>query len=313
MRNNTWLIALALIATINLLSACGDDDLTTITITSGAGTNLNANTALYGVECQRMEVPALSTTGNKQILIKETDAYGVNFIIEWDCDKRAQRWTCWEWTASNSVSNWNRSNWYSNCVWNGVTYNSDPFQPDPELDEAYRTELSDYSGSGYNRGHICASADRLCSQDVNGQTFYLSNMHPQVYGFNAGVWENMEKQVRKWNTSTYRDTLWVCKGGTIYDVYLDDGYEQGVISNSKLRMPIPKYFFMAIVAKKDSSYKGLAFWAEHETNDDERLINYVISIDELELRTGIDFFCNLPDNIEASVEAMNSPTSWGLQ
>ncbi len=259
----------------------------------------------------RIEVPHLAE-GQKLVLVKSTAEYGVNYIVEWDCEQRAQRWSCWEWDESNSVSNWNRNNW-SGTTWQGVYWTGDPFQADPDIPSQYRTELSDYRGSGYDRGHICASADRLCNQDANGQTFYLSNMHPQNNTFNAGVWENMENQVRKWNTSSFRDTLWVCKGGTIYDVVLDGQTQTGVIPNEKLNMPVPKYFFMALVAKKDGVYKGLAFWVEHTASRDSSLAKYVISIDELEERTGIDFFCNLPDQIEDGVEGMCSPTSWGLQ
>ncbi len=265
-------------------------------------------------EALRMEVPHLAD-GRKLVLVKKTSTYGVNYIVEWDCDKKAQRWSCWEWDESNSVKNWNRYNWRSEsgCVWQGTTWYYDPFQEDNDIPEQYRSLLTDYQGSGYNRGHICASEDRICNQDVNGQTFYLSNMQPQIYDFNGGVWVNMESQVRKWNNSSYRDTMWVCKGGTIGNVYIDGKEQSGVISDSRIKIPVPKYFFMAIVAKKSGSYKGLAFWAEHKANSDTSLAKYVISIDKLEERTGIDFFCNLPDKIEDSVEKMDSPISWGLQ
>ncbi len=297
-----------------MLTACSDDDDDGGSPSARSGTNINANSAstIYGEDVTRIEVPHLSSTGNTLVLVKSTSEYGVNYIVEWDCDKRAQRWDCWEWDSSNSVSNWNRNNW-NGATWQGKTWTGDPFQADPDLPEEYRTEPSDYSGSGFNRGHICASADRLCNQDANGQTFYLSNMHPQWSGFNSGVWENMEQQVRKWNSSTYRDTLWVCKGGTIDDVYLDGEEQSGIYTGFSLRMPVPRYFFMALVAKKSDSYMGMAFWVEHAGSDDNQLAKYMISIDELEERTGIDFFCNLPDNIEDAVEAMNSPYSWGLQ
>ncbi len=292
-----------------MLVACGDEE--SENNTNSSSPNVNANSTEKGEEMTRIEVPHLAD-GRKLVLVKSTAEYGVNYIVEWDCDMKAQRWSCWEWDASNSVSNWNRRDW-SGTTWQGQYWTGDPFQADPDIPAQYRTELSDYSGSGYDRGHICASADRLCSQDVNGQTFYLSNMHPQTNGFNGGVWENMESQVRKWNTSSFRDTLWVCKGGTIYDVNLDGTMQTGLIPNDRLNMPVPKYFFMALVAKKDGAYKGMAFWVEHVANADSSLAKYMISIDELEERTGIDFFCNLPDNIEDGVEAMNSPSSWGLQ
>ncbi len=295
-------------------AACSDDDNGDTgdkTSSSAVSLNVNANSTSKGAEMTRTEVPHLAD-GRMLVLVNETDEFGVNYIVEWDCDRKAQRWSCWEWDASNTVTGWNRNSW-DGATWDGQTWTGDPFQADTRIPSQYRTELADYRGSGYNRGHICASADRICNQDVNGQTFLLSNMQPQVYGFNAGVWENMEKQVRKWNTSTFRDTLWVCKGGTISDVYVDGQQQSGVIEAANLNMPVPKYFFMAIVAKKSGSYKGLAFWAEHEVNDDAALAKYVITIDELEERTGIDFFCNLPDNVEEGVESMYSLSTWGLQ
>ena len=314
---NVRACAIALASVLMLCACSGSDEDNKDNGSSTAVVNVNKN-VITGTskpeEALRMEVPHLAT-GRKLVLVKETSQYGVNYIVEWDCDKKAQRWSCWEWNASNSVKNWNRYNWRSEkgCEWQGTTWFNDPFQEDPDIPSQYQSLLTDYQSSGYNRGHICASEDRICNQDVNGQTFYLSNMQPQIYGFNVGVWVNMENQVRKWNVSEVRDTMWVCKGGTIGNVYLDGKEQTGVIENSRINIPVPKYFFMALVAKKNGSYKGMAFWAEHKENSDASLAKYMISIDELETRTGIDFFCNLPDQIENSVEAMNSPVSWGLQ
>ncbi len=265
--------------------------------------NDNANSTKGNSNYARLEFPHLKTDGNNLVLVHTTSAYGVNFAVEWDCDKKAQRWTCYEMDASNSVKNWNRNNWDSTS-WGG-----DPFQEDKDIPEQYRTKLSDYRGSGYDRGHICPSADRLNSQEANEQTFYLSNMQPQVNGFNVGVWATMESQLRNtWNTSKYRDILYVCKGGTIDNSSQIAGY-----TSSKLI--VPKYFFAAILAVKDGQYKAIGLWFEHKANKDKSLANYVVSIDELEKLTGIDFFCNLPDKTENTVEAASKATmlsDWGL-
>lgn len=265
--------------------------------------NDNANSTKENSNYSRLEFPHLKTDGNNLVLVHTTSAYGVNFAVEWDCDKKAQRWTCYEMDASNSVKNWNRNNWDSTS-WGG-----DPFQEDKDIPEQYRTKLSDYRGSGYDRGHICPSADRLNSQEANEQTFYLSNMQPQVNGFNVGVWATMESQLRNtWNTSKYRDILYVCKGGTIDNSSQIAGY-----TSSKLI--VPKYFFAAILAVKDGQYKAIGLWFEHKANKDKSLANYVVSIDELEKLTGIDFFCNLPDKTENTVEAASKATmlsDWGL-
>ncbi|MCM1108678.1 MAG: DNA/RNA non-specific endonuclease [Clostridium sp.] len=279
-----------------LATACNSDDDAANSI-SGANTNRN-NPATACAD--RLEIPRLKEGGNNLFLVHSVSTYGVNMCIEWDCDKKAQRWTAYQMYASNSVVNWNRNNWP----------NGDPFQEDTAIPEQYRTTLADYRRTGYNRGHICASADRLCSKDANEQTFFLSNMQPQVYAFNAGTWEKMEEKVRSWNNNSFRDTLYVVKGGTI------DRADQ-LLSPANTGLLVPKYFFMAILCKNQDpsqyGYKALGFWIEHKANSDTDLKKYTVSIDELEEKTGIDFFCNLPDQIEDAVERNLVPSVWGFR
>ena len=297
-RKKKMLYALA-VCCLGIYSACSEDD-SHYSFSSGSD---NSNDATQNPYATRLELPRLKDDGNSILLVHETDAYGVNLCIEWDCTRTAQRWTAYQLYGANSVTNWNRNNW-KNTEWGG-----DPFQPDPDLPADVRTELEQYRRSGYDRGHICPSADRLNSKDANEQTFYLSNMHPQINAFNAGVWLNMENKIRVWNQPSFRDTLYVVKGGTI------DGDDK-IIRITDKGLPVPKYFFMAILCKnKDSSqsgYKAMAFWVEHTANQDTDLRKYVISIDELEEKTGIDFFCNLPDDIEEKVEGNLVPASWGF-
>lgn len=297
-RKKKMLYALA-VCCLGIYSACSEDD-SHYSFSSGSD---NSNDATQNPYATRLELPRLKDDGNSILLVHETDAYGVNLCIEWDCTRKAQRWTAYQLYGANSVTNWNRNNW-KNTEWGG-----DPFQPDPDLPADVRTELEQYRRSGYDRGHICPSADRLNSKDANEQTFYLSNMHPQINAFNAGVWLNMENKIRVWNQPSFRDTLYVVKGGTI------DGDDK-IIRITDKGLPVPKYFFMAILCKnKDSSqsgYKAMAFWVEHTANQDTDLRKYVISIDELEEKTGIDFFCNLPDDIEEKVEGNLVPASWGF-
>lgn len=266
-------------------------------------TNANANPKKLDPYYARLEFPHIKTDGNNIVVVHSTTNYGVNYSVEWDCDKKAQRWSCYEMDATNSVKNWTRNGW-DTTEWGG-----DPFQEDQDIPEQYRTKLSDYRGSGYDRGHICPSADRLNSKDANEQTFYLSNMQPQVNGFNVGIWYTMENQLRNtWDTSKYRDILYVCKGGTIDNSSQIAGY-------TKSKLIVPKYFFAAILAVKDGQYKAIGLWFEHKENKDSKLSNYVVSIDELEKLTGIDFFCNLPDNIEDKVESATKAemiSNWGL-
>ncbi len=300
------------------VTSCGDD---TDDGTPGKNENSNANTAEKGQYATNYEMPRVQK-GNNYILITRTDdEIGVNYSIEWDCVSRAQRWSCWEWSKSNSYKDWVRSNWDRGVKWQGQFWDGDPFQADPEIPAEWRTELDDYRRTGYDRGHICASEDRICSMNVNGQTFYLSNMHPQINSFNAKVWATMEGRLRVWRDAitSKGGTMYVCKGGTIYDVTINGKTQPGTLeknpgtgaTNENLRMPVPKYFFMAVVKKSATGfYSGMAFWAEHKPDNSSDLQRYMITINELEARTGYDFFCNFPDNIEEGVEGYLEPTEW---
>lgn len=301
-----------------VVSSCsGDAD----NSTSGKNQNTNANTTEKGQYAVNLEMPRVQRGNNYILISRVDDNIGVNYSIEWDCIHRAQRWTCWEWTKANSYKGWNRNDWDQGVRWLGQYWNGDPFLADPEIPAEWRTELSDFRGSGYDRGHICASEDRICSMNVNGQTFYLSNMHPQVNSFNAKVWATMEIRLRTWRDQIVSNsgTMYVCKGGTLYDVTINGKTQPGTLeknpatgaSNASLRMPVPKYFFMAVVKKTASGfYSGMAFWAEHKPDNSKDLQRYMITINELEARTGYDFFCNFPDNVEETMEGYLDTSEW---
>ncbi len=249
-------------------------------------TNRNIVSKSTNKEVWRLEFPKIKGDDMNIVITHSTDAYGITYSLEWDCEKRANRWTCYEMYKDNSVKNVSRK---------------DNFREDPNIPTKYQSTLSDYSGSGYSRGHLCPSSDRLCSQEQNGQTFYLSNMQPQIQGHNGGVWNILEEKLRNsWNQDSKRDTLYVVKAATIDDDNIKTYTSSGLI--------VPKYFYIAILSVKNGVYNALGVWSPHETGSTTEYI----SIDELEKRTGIDFFCNLPDDIEAKVEASYDSSYWGI-
>ncbi|MBO6287887.1 MAG: DNA/RNA non-specific endonuclease, partial [Prevotella sp.] len=199
-------------------------------------------------------------------------------------------------------------------------YYGDPQYPmDPDLPTSYYLDNDYYWGSGFDHGHICPSADRLYSAEANYQTFFLTNMQPQYKNFNGsgnsgGVWLTMENKVRQWTPKNTSDTLYIVKGGTIDRVYLEGGAEDGVLQRIDGKLIVPKYFFVALLYKNSTGYRGLALWFPHnnEVHGYDALTDYALSIDELEARTGIDFFCNLPDDIEGQVERALPLSAWGL-
>lgn len=302
------------LSTLLFAISCGDDNVVSPSDTQ-VNKNLNHPTSAQAEVhdaclkqswkdvARRIEIPRL--TGDELFVIHATSDYGLNYCIGYDREKKAARWSAYCWHAGNARKGWVRKNW-EKTEWGG-----DPFQVDPLIPSAYRATLENHASNGYDRGHIIGSEDRICSRDFNEQTFYLSNMHPQLSTFNQrGIWFNLENRLRdNYNIASFRDTLYVVKGGTIRNDQLLE---------VRKGLPVPKFFYMAILCKNKQTsqggYKAIAFWMEHNSDlsNATNYKKYAISIDRLEELTGIDFFCNLPDDIEEQVERNMVPAVWGL-
>lgn len=298
-------LLLYLLLAVLTLTACGgdDDDDGNSSSSSTSTNNTNMNEITDDGAVRRLEFPALHG-GNSKVIVYRTggdtsyDADEVNFCIEWDCDKKSQRWTCYQmhkgYTGNNSR------------VVSGYL-----FDPNLDDDEYFDSDL--FYGSGYDHGHICPNADRKFSYEANYQTFYLTNMQPQYNKFNGysgsseGLWLRIEEQVRSVTPSASSDTLYVCKGGTIDS-------EENIIEYIDDQLIVPRYFFTALLLYSNESYRAIGFWVEQENDykTDVSITDLVCSIDDLEELTGIDFFCNLPDDIEKSVEKSYNLSAWGM-
>lgn len=237
------------------------------------------------------EVPRLAGGSNNYFITHRSDG-DVTYSLEYDIAKHHSRFVCFTFNSKNSRKAVKRTDLWA---W------------DPKIPATYSTETWFYR-SGFDRGHLVASEDRVYSKEANEQTFYYSNMSPQYHDFNAGVWQQLEERVQSWGRdNNFRDTIYVAKGGTI----TDDGI---LTTKLKGKMPIPRYYWMALVVKKGNEYKGIAFRADHtKPARVARLSSMAMSIDELEASTGLDLFPNLPDQIENKVESANplhSPNLW---
>lgn len=254
-----------------------------------------------------IELPALRNSANDIFLSPTTTFDGeqvTTYSIEYDKSKKHARWVAFKYYNVTGQTNWNRNDW-KQTEWGG-----DPWQSDPRVSQADQRVQSDFGKQGYDRGHICASSDRLYSRDANEQTFYYTNMSPQKNYFNTGIWGDLEGKVRTWGRSnTFRDTLYVVKGGTI-----DQESQIWTYIGGDKTKPVPKYYYMALLCKKGETYKAIGFWMDQSTTVKPALSQCAKSIDELEELTGIDFFHNLPDNLENAVESKYAISAWtGLQ
>lgn len=245
-----------------------------------------------------LEIPALKGGSMNQFITHTTKRNGKDYptySLEYSYKYKHSYWIAYR---------------FDNTTGGNVGRN-EAYKPDPELPSQYAAKHNDYTNSGYTRGHLCASSDRQYSKEANQQTFYMPNISPQSgNGFNqsGSAWNTGEDKVQAWgyNISRSTDTLYVVKGGTI-----GEGMIKGYIKNE---IAIPKYFFMAVLFRSGDNYKAIGFYMPHENLKDDPdkkdPKKYLMSIDALEQETGIDFFHNLPDNIENTVEATYNVNDW---
>ena len=191
----------------------------------------------------------------------------------------------------------------------GSVGRTDAWALDPLLGDNSAAPFGGYAGS-YARGHQLPSADRQCCYDANAQTFYGTNMTPQLNAHNEGIWSNLESKVR--NIANSSDTTYVVTG-----VIVSSSSKKETDSYGK-SVTIPDAYFKALLKYSKSSTLGqwnaAAFYLEHRSYSGNITKEHSMSIDELEELTGIDFFVNLPakigqaqaDKLEAADPAANA-------
>lgn len=169
---------------------------------------------------------------------------------------------------------------------------------DPLLGEDSAAPFSGYAGS-YARGHQLPSADRLCCYDANAQTFYGTNMTPQLNAHNEGIWSNLESKVRV--IAEGSDTTYVVTG-----VVVSASSKKETDSYGK-SVTIPDAYFKVLLRYGKSSTLGqwnaAAFYLEHRSYSGNIGKEHSMSVDRLEEITGIDFFVNLPAKVGADQAA----------
>lgn len=199
-----------------------------------------------------------------------------------DNAKKVADWVSYHLTDEYLIKNADRSN---------------DFRPDPDLPVGERSELKDYRGSGYDRGHLAPARDMARSERTMSESFLLSNMAPQVgVGFNRGIWKLLEEKVREWTEE--KKSLYIITG----PIYNDNEYS--TIGSNKVA--VPSHFYKVIVSCCENTevpIDSIAFIFPNEKTSNDKLPEFITSIDEIEHLTGLDFLNNLDDEIENTIEA----------
>ena len=175
----------------------------------------------------------------------------------------------------------------------------DQFAPD-SLVTGVKVKPSLYHDSGYDKGHLVCQADMCFNAKAMTECFYMSNIAPQTHGFNAGIWLSLEKECRVW--SGRKGDLFIFTGGVLTKNEQLLGYTT----------VIPEEFYKIIVFYNTStkSYESISFLIPHKNLHDYDLSDYIVTIDAIELATGVDFLYALPDNIENAIEKQHAVGNW---
>ena len=168
------------------------------------------------------------------------------------------------------------------------------FNPSPSLDEKNQASLRDFYKSGYDRGHLCPAEDMDFHVSAMRESFYYTNVAPQLPGFNRGIWARLEIAVRK---MALLDTMWVVTGCIVM---------KGDTCMSGTNVKVPSYFYKIIVDRK--YVKSVALIMPNKACPGCDLEAFLTTIDYLEFVTGIDFFSTLPKEKQEKMESDNSYT-----
>ncbi|MET2946507.1 DNA/RNA non-specific endonuclease [Vibrio owensii] len=217
----------------------------------------------------------MPSTNSDQFLCRDGYAVGYNY------DTKNADWVAYHVTAESVNITNKRSN---------------SFKEDTEMPDYARSTLADYKGSGYDRGHLAPSATMDFTRESMKQSFLMSNMSPQLPGFNRVGWRVLEEHVR--DLANEYNELYVVTG----PIYEGD---EGTIGNGVV---IPSAFYKVIL---DPSFdEAIAFIVPHRDVSSSELANFITTIDEVERQTGLDFFAQTPDSIEDNMESVKWEEMW---
>jgi endonuclease G len=183
-------------------------------------------------------------------------------------------WVAYELTAEETQKAFERTN---------------KFLVDPAVSTGSATD-TDYKKSGFDRGHLAPAADMGWSSTTMIESFYFSNMSPQLPGFNRGIWKNLESLVRSW--ANENELIYVVTGPVL---------TPGLPTIGGNQVAIPNYYYKVILDYREPSIKGIGFVLPNATSS-LPLQQFALSIDSVEKITGIDFFHLLEDQQEALLE-----------
>jgi endonuclease G len=231
--------------------------------------------------------------GPTRLIVRE------GYVLEHSATEKIPLWVCEAVTSAQVTGPLNRPK-------------PEPFAPDPKLEKGRRAELSDYRKSGYDRGHQAPSANQTVSQQLQAETYFLSNMAPQTEALNQRIWKSLEARARE--LARTNGPAYIITGPLFYDEAEDDsrtadGYVEHMVIGKDVA--VPTHFYKVILWRNASNkWVGTAVVMKNQKKPFPKpyhFDNYVRSIEWVEERTGLDFNPELPGQDVGRVERTSNP------
>ncbi|MGG7034779.1 MAG: DNA/RNA non-specific endonuclease [Flavobacterium sp.] len=222
----------------------------------------------------KLEIPKIL---NKDFIINHT-----GYSLSYNEKYKQANWVAYELTKEKTNTSVKRAN---------------KFTKDPMI-KTQSADDEDYKKSGYDRGHLAPAADMKWSETAMKESFYYSNMSPQIPGFNRGIWKQAEELVRNWAKEYGK--IYIATGPVFSDQMKSIGHNE---------VAVPTKYYKVILRCNDNECFAIGFIIPNESSK-EPLESFTVSIDSVEKSTGIDFFPSLPDTIENQVESKFYLKEW---
>lgn len=227
-----------------------------------------------------------------------------NYTILYDEDLYAALWVAYPLCASHTSSGREEAWGYDPHV---------PSASQTNVNKGYGASepTANYPKNFYARGHQIPNADRSGVPEMMAQTYYSTNMTPQIQnGFNGGIWAKLEEAVR--TAIPQGDTLYVVTGAVFEKHGVEEDVKEIVNKNDSKTLPVPNYYWKALLKVKReqgevTEASTIGFWLPHGDLKGRSYPDYAVSVDQIEAWTGFNLFPSIPDVLEPAAE---SQASW---
>lgn len=237
-----------------------------------------------------METPQIKNTPSKMMYVTHMMADNGserNYSLYYDTEYKFAHWVAYPLHKSHMGGSKRTNDW----------------KYDPSIPNSFQPNIRKaFDPSTYSRGHQIASADRTRSTSINRQTFYYSNMTPQLSNnFNSSIWAKLEDQVRSWATalsvSNGNDTLYVVTGVSV----LEGAPLKYAKDNDGVNITVPDYYYKALAKQVKGTYYTIAFKMDHKNYGNSNYNEYRITVQDLEKATGYTFFPRIPKDAKSQI------------